>query len=88
MSFFFKGKTQNIPPGSTFKLTQEGREKVQQFGGDDKSRVLVALETRGTSDIDEISAASGLSRGKVEQLVPMLVRGRFIQLVGASTEEA
>ena len=76
----------NIPPNATFRLTQEGKEKLQEFGGDPKSRVLVALETRGTSDIDDIAQASGLSRGQVERLIPSMVRGQYIQYVSASME--
>ena len=79
-----RGGSKNIPANATFRLTQDGREKLQEFGGDPKSRVLVALETRGTSDIDEISQASGLSRGQVERLVPTLVRGGYVQYVSAS----
>ncbi len=79
-----RGRGKTIPANATFRLTQEGREKLSEFGGDPKSRVLVALETRGTSDIEEIAAASGLSRGQVEKLVPTLVRGGYIQYVSQS----
>lgn len=81
---FRRSKSRGIPQGATFRLTQNGQEKLQEFSGDPKSRVLVALETRGTSDIDEISQASGLSRGQVERLIPTLVRGRYIQYVSAN----
>ncbi len=77
-----KGKI--IPTNASFRLTQEGREKLQEFAGDPKSRVLVALETRGTSDIDEISQASGLSRGQVERLIPTLVRGGYVQYISSA----
>lgn len=83
--FHHKGRT--IPTNASFRLTQEGREKLQEFAGDPKSRVLVALETRGTSDIDEISQASGLSRGQVERLVPTLVRGGYVQYISSSMVE-
>lgn len=84
MSWFGRKQSRNIPSDATFRLTQEGRDKVQEFSGDPKSRVLVALETRGTSDIDEMSQVSGLSRGQVERLIPVLVRGRYIQYVSAN----
>jgi len=90
MSFFdrIKGRAKSIPPNATFRLTQEGREKLQEFAGDPKSRILVALEARGTSDIDEIAQASGISRGQVERFVPSLVRGGYIQYVSSvSTED-
>lgn len=87
MSFFF-GRHSHIPPSATFTLTQVGRKKVQEFSGDPKSRILVALETRGTSDIDEISKASGLSRGAVERMIPAMIRGGYIQYVrGGEYEE-
>ena len=85
MRSFFSRKISHIPPNATFRLTQEGREKLQEFGGDPKSKLLVALETRGTSDIDEMSQASGLSKGQTERLIPVLVRGGYIQYINASS---
>ena len=87
MSFFNRGKGKGIPPNATFRLTQEGREKLQEFGGDPKSRILVALETRGTSDVDEISQASGVNRGQIEKLVPGMIKGGYIQYISAAQEE-
>lgn len=80
-------RTKGIPQNATFRLTEQGRGKLQEFSGDPKSQILVALETRGTSDLDEISHASGLPKGKVERFIPVLVRGGYIQYVGATTEE-
>ena len=85
--FFFGRKGQGIPANATFRLTQEGRDKLQEFGGDPKSQVLMALETHGTSDIAEIAQASGLSRSQVERFIPVLVRGTYIQYVSSSTVE-
>ncbi len=87
MNLFFGRKGKNIPPNATFRLTQEGREKVQEFGSDPKSRILVALETRGSSDIDEISNASGVKRGQVEKLIPAMLRGGYIQYISAAQED-
>lgn len=87
MSFLFGRKGKRIPANATFRLTQEGREKSQEFGGDPKSRILVALETRGTSDIDEISEASGVNKGQVEKLIPAMMRGGYIQYVSAVSED-
>lgn len=88
MGFFNRGKGKGIPPNATFRLTQEGREKLQEFSGDSRSRILTALETQGTSDVDEISQASGMSRGQVEKLVPKMIRGGYVQYVSAVSEEA
>ena len=85
MSFFFGRKSKRIPPNATFRLTQEGTAKLQGFTGDPKSQILMALETGGTSDIDEISQASGMNRGQVERLVPVLMRGGYIQYVSAAS---
>ncbi len=81
------GSGKIIPSNATFRLTQEGREKLQEFGGDPKSRILVALETRGTSDLEEITSTSGLSRGQVERLLPILVRGGYVSYVSANMGE-
>lgn len=74
-------KNRGIPANATFRITQTGQEKLQGFKGDAKSRILVALETEGTCDVDEISQSSGLSRGKVENIIPILVRGGYVQYV-------
>ena len=87
MSYLFdrmrKG-SRGIPATATFRLTEQGRDKLQDFSGDPKSRVLIALETRGTSDVDEISQASGLSKSQVERMIPTMVRGGYIQYVSAA----
>lgn len=82
---FTKSKGKTIPPNATFRLTQQGKEKLLDFAGDPKSRVLVALETKGTSDVDEISQSSGLSRGQVERILPSMIRGGYIQYVNAQS---
>ena len=83
----FRRKGRTIPLNASFRLTQEGRTKLEDFGSDPKSRVLVALETRGTSDIDEISQSSGLSRGQVERLIPTMVRAGYVQYISSSMAE-
>ena len=81
-------RNRNIPANATFRLTQEGRDKLQDFKGDARSRVLVALETEGTSSVSEIATASGLGKGQVERLVPKLKRGGYIQYIsGSMTDE-
>ena len=89
MGFFFGRKGTGIPKGATFRITQAGTEKLQEFGSDPKSQILAALETRGSSDVQEIAQASGLSRGKVERFIPTLAKGAYIQYVkpGGGAEE-
>jgi DNA-binding MarR family transcriptional regulator len=90
MSFLFgnkgKGGSSRIPANATFRLTQEGREKLQEFKGDPPSQILVTLETRGTSDADEISQASGLRKGEVDRHLPKLIKGGYIQYVSANAD--
>jgi len=86
MPFLFgKGRTRRIPANATFRLTEQGKEKLLEFQGDPKSRILESLESRGTSDIEEIASASGVSQGQAERLVPVLIRGGYIQYVGTGT---
>ena len=61
-----------LPKNATFRLTQEGKEKLLLYSGTPQARVLSALETCGTSDRDEVASASGLSRGKVEKILLVL----------------
>jgi len=76
---FGKG-TKRIPPNASFTITQNGTAKLQEFDGNPSQAVLCALETRGSScNIDEICAASGLSRAQVEKEIPILARGGFIR---------
>lgn len=85
MGFFFNRGTKRIPQNATFRLTQEGQAKLQDYSGDPKSQILMALETQGTSDIEEISKASGMNRGQVERFIPVLMRGGYVQYVSASS---
>lgn len=84
MGFLFNRNKRAIPRNATFRLTQEGREKLQEFSGDPKSRILMALEMHGTSDMDEIAETSGLSRGQIERYIRSLVAGQYIQYVSTS----
>ena len=86
MGFLFgREKGRGIPSNATFSLTQEGRKKLQEFNGDPKSQILMALETNGTSDIKEIASASGLSRGNVERYIKALTSGGYIQYVSSAS---
>jgi len=81
---FFKGK-KGIPRNSTFRLTQVGTDKLQEFNGDPSSQVLSALDSRGTSTVAEIAQTTGLKRGKVERLIPGLINGQYVQYVNSSS---
>jgi hypothetical protein len=69
---------------TTFRITEQGRDKLQDFTGDDKSNILVSLETNGSCTMDEIADKSRVARGRVERLIPVLVKNGFIQPTGAA----
>ena len=78
------GRKSAIPRNATFRLTQEGKEKIQTYTGTPQARILVALETQGSSaDVDELAGTSGLSKGQVEKNVIALIQKGYIQRVGA-----
>jgi len=71
-----------LPKNATYRLTQEGREKLQSYTGTPQARILAALETQGTSDRNEIASASGMSRGSVEKNLLILLQKGYVQRVG------
>tara|TARA_Y100000310_G_scaffold341356_1_gene440237 strand:- start:256 stop:525 length:270 start_codon:yes stop_codon:yes gene_type:complete len=77
---FLTGKG-TIPRHITFTLTQAGRAKAEQFGRDGRSRILTALETNGSGNIEEIAQAGRLHKGYVERHLPYLIRSGYVQPV-------
>lgn len=82
-------KRGGISANASFRITQEGKEKLLQYGGDPKSRVLQGLESNGSGNISDIAQTSGLSRGQVERILPSLIGGGYIQpITSAAMEES
>ena len=83
MGFFdrmFRGKGRAvIPSDSAMIITESGKDALQEFGGDVRGRILLALETRGSSDVMKISEATGLTRGQIERAVPSLLRSGYVR---------
>lgn len=79
------GKKKALPASATFRITELGRDKLQDFSGNPKDQILMALETKGTSNLKEISAATRLSRGQVERLMPKLYNDGYVQFVNSSS---
>jgi len=71
----------HVPRSATFVLTELGRGKAESFTGDDRTRVLMALDQNGASNVEEISRISKVGKGKVERMIPSLAKGGFIQPV-------
>ena len=83
LDHFHMGKV-GLPKNATFRLTQEGREKLQTYTGTPQARILVALETQGASaDVNEIAGSSGLSRGQVERNILVLIQKGYVQRSGS-----
>ena len=87
MSFFFGRDKQPSLRGKAFMLTESGRAKLQDFGGDPQSTILVTLETAGSSlDLDELARQSHMSRGQLERVLPSMVRKGYISTGGGMAE--
>lgn len=83
----FRKKGRVVPPYATFAITQRGEEKIQDLTGDTRHRILVALQTNGSSTLEEISRSSGISRGRTEKMLPIMVQQRLIQYVSSSSDD-
>lgn len=81
---FTRGKS--VPTNATFRLTQEGQEKLQGYTGTPQARMLAAMETLGSSaDVAEISGACGMSKGQVERLLLVAVQKGYVQRANSPT---
>ena len=69
---------------SAFRLTEEGRQKLQMsFDGSETSRILIALECESSSmDLDDLSVATRIPRGRLEAVLPGMARRGYIQMSG------
>lgn len=90
MGFFdrvFRGERTHLSPNTAVLITERGRAELAESGGDDRSRILLALETRGSSDLRRISGATGLSEGQIERTLAGLLRNGLVRLMEASSDE-
>lgn len=79
--------TRTIPQSAVFHLTPLGRQKAEEYGGDPRSRVLVALETNGASNVEEIANYAHLRKGQVERILPVLMRGGYVHPIRGGDED-
>ena len=84
--FSFMTRSSLIPSSAVFTLTQIGRAKAEEFGGDNKSRILVALETNGTSNLEEIARTSRINKNSVVRIIRHLIQSGYVQPVRGSEE--
>ena len=88
MNKLFPWQSSNhIPRSTTFTLTQLGQSKAENYTGDERTRILMALESNGVSNIEEISRYSRVSKGRIEKLIPSLIKGGYIQPIRSSMNE-
>ena len=78
---------EHIPRSATFMLTEIGRSKAEDFTGDERTRILMALEQNGASNIEEISRLSRIRKGRVERMIPSLIKGGYIQPIRSGMSE-
>lgn len=79
MSVLDRFRHNRINKNTAFRITEQGREKLQSFDGRDLYMLLSALETGGSKNIDELAREANIPRGKVERLLPSLLRGGYVQ---------
>ena len=66
----------------TFRLTEKGRAHLQNnFNSDSATRILLALETTGNSNIDDIHESSGMVVKQIQRLIPSLLTRGYIDRI-------
>lgn len=91
MGFFdriFKSKNRtHLSDDTAVMITESGKNELGERAGSPESRVLLALETRGSMGVSKIASASGLSVKEVEHILPSLLRRRLARLVSSEPED-
>lgn len=75
-----------IGSSTTFTLTPAGKKKAEEFGSDSRSRVMVAIEELGASNIKEICDEAHISRGKCESIVKSLIKSGYVHVMRGEEE--
>lgn len=81
MGLFTFTHQNHIPRYATFAITENGKAKAETYDGDKRTKVLLAFQQNGVSNTEEISRISGIKKGIVENLIPILIRGGYIRPV-------
>ncbi len=81
-------RRKGLPPNATFRLTAEGRAKLQSGVPDAKSRVLMAVEGEESYTTEEVSSRARIPRGRVERILETLVKQRYVQVSGGGSNIA
>lgn len=82
------GNKKVIPSSARFRITEEGRDELQEFDGTARKRILLALETHGSSNVDTIANIGRVPRGSVERLLPSMVKQGCVQYVSSGAGDA
>lgn len=76
-----------INHNSSFSLTERGKARLSEVGynGNPRDRLLVVLETSGSSaSIEDLHRSSGMPSGQIERLLSGLIRSGLAQDVASS----
>jgi hypothetical protein len=91
---FFRGKREkakDIGTHDKFIITQRGEEELHKNLPGARNNILLVLETRGSSTMDEIARhpACRYPRGKVERLlVKMMEKDKTVRAANISASDA
>lgn len=81
---FLTRDNHHISSHDAFSITEQGKDKLQEFNGDPGFQVLAALESHGSAFVDEITRYTGLSGSQVEKWVKRLQHGGYIQNISSA----
>ena len=80
-------ESSTVPQNTTFRLTEKGRAKLQEFGPGNEGAILYALEVGGTSNAKDIAASSGFDVARVGRMLLPLKRAGYVQWTNENREE-
>lgn len=79
--FFPFTSRDTIPSWQTFTITELGRDQLDRYTGDAKSRIIMAINGTGAANTAEIARAAKLPKGYVERSLPSLINGGYVKPV-------
>jgi len=77
-SFSGRGRPEIDRQGS-FRLSEQGREKLTNFDGSSGMQIMAALETGGSMDLDELRRTTKLGGAGLERVLVSLMRKGYVQ---------
>ena len=80
MDFLLGRNKPTINRNTMFRITEAGKARLTDnfSDGDPHTRILIALETRGSSNIVDLSRATGVTVGRLEREMSKLVNNGYV----------